>query len=242
MKNKEGGIVILVILFLALFFLPINKIQWGKIQWLSPETVTVTGEATSVQKNQIATFTAGADAVNDKKETAVNEVNTKVEALISAVKNFGIAEADIKTQNLSVNQEETVYMDKGVQKTKKGQWRVSNSIAITLRNVDRASDLATLLASSGATNVYGPNFAFDNTTQSETDLFAAAMTNAKEKATLLAKASERKLGKVVNIVEGSGGVGYSPVSFDKLALSSSVPTQPGSGTVSKSLTVVFELQ
>jgi uncharacterized protein YggE len=241
MKYKEGGIAVLIILFLALFFLPIRNIEWGKIRWLSPEIVTVTGEATSVQKNQIASFTAGVDAVNDNKDTAVNEVNTKVAALIKAVKDFGVANADIKTQNLSINQEETVYMDNGVQKTKKGQWRVNNSIEITLRNVDKASDLATLLASSGATNVYGPNFSMDNTNKAETDLFTGAMTNAKEKATALAKASDRKLGKVVSVVEGSSGTNYPIIMNAKAALSSGVPTEPGSQTVNQSLTVVFEL-
>ena len=42
-------------------------------------------------KNQISSFTAGVDAVADKKDDAAKEVNSKMEALIKAVKGFGIA-------------------------------------------------------------------------------------------------------------------------------------------------------
>lgn len=245
MKPQENkGIAVLAVLLLALFFLPIKNIQWGKIRWQEPETITVVGEAKSIQKNQIATFNAGVDSVQSDKDKAIAEVNTKVEELIKAVKNFGIDEKDIKTQNMSVYQQEESYYEDGAQRTRKGQWRVNNSIEIKLREVNKASELTTLLTSSGATNIYGPNFSFDDISNAEKDLFDAAMKDAKEKGEMLAKASGRKIGKVVNIVEGgntSSSPFYSAKVMDGMGGGGS-PVEVGSGTVIQNLTVVFELK
>lgn len=43
---------------------------------------------------------------NDNKDTGVGEVNKKIQAVIDAVKGFGIKEADIKIQNLSIYQKQ----------------------------------------------------------------------------------------------------------------------------------------
>jgi uncharacterized protein len=243
-KITEGVVVFVVLLIAAVFVLPWKNVDWGKIEMKQAEIVTVSGEATSQQKNQIATFNVGVNVINDKKEPAVAEANQKINAVTEAVKNFGIDEKDIKTQNLSVYQDERILSPLSNQQSKLGQWRVNTSITITLREVDKASALADLLTSTGANNLNGPNFSFDDTTKFESDLVASAIKNAKNKAENIAKASGRKLGKVVSVVEGSGGVNYYPVAMKAAggALDSSRASfEPGTGTISKSVTVVFEL-
>lgn len=245
MKSQDNkSMAVLIVLLLALFFLPLRKIEWGKIRWQEPETVTVVGEAKSVQKNQIASFSAGVDSVLNDKDKAVSEVNTKVAELIEVVKKFGIDDKDIKTQNLSIYQQEETYYQDGVSRTRKGQWRVNNTVEIILREVDKASELTSLLTSSGANNVYGPNFLFADTSSVEKELFDAAMKDAKEKAEILAKSSGRKIGKIVSMVEGSSNSAsplYQAKMMDGMGGGGS-PVEVGSGTVSQSLTVVFELK
>lgn len=240
---KENNKLMLIVVLVLIFLLPWKKINWGKVRWMQSETVTVIGEAKSVQKNQIAVFNAGVDAISSDKDKAVGEVNNKMEAIVKAVKDFGIAEADIKTQNLNIFQQEETYYEGGVQKNRKGQWRVNNSIEIVLREVDKASELASLLTSSGANNVYGPNFSFDDVSEAQKGLYEAAMKDAREKAEMLVKVSGRKLGKVINVSEG-GSSGVYPkyqVMMEGLG-GGGVPTEPGSGTVRQSLVVVFELE
>ena len=242
MKENNKLMLIMVVLVL-IFLLPWGRINWGKVRWMQSETVTVIGEAKSVQKNQIATFNAGVDAINSDKDKAVDEVNNKKEAIIKAIKDFGIAETDIKTQNLNIFQQEETYYEGGVQKNRKGQWRVSNSIEIVLREVDKASKLTSLLTSSGANNVYGPNFSFDDVSEAQKGLYEAAMKDAREKAEMLVKVSGRKLGKVVNVSE-SGSNGIYPkyqVMMESLGGGGAL-VEPGSGTVRQSLVVVFELE
>lgn len=243
MKNILTAIFIILVLGLAAAFLPMNRLNWGTISWKPAETVTVLGEARSVVKNQIASFTAGVDAVNMDKNAAVSEVNSKVEALIKAVKEFGIKAEDIKTQNMSIYQNEEPYYENGVQRMRKGQWRVSNSVEITLRNLDDATKLADLLTNSGATNVYGPNFRMDDTSEAEKGLFDLAMKEATEKAGIAARSAGRTLGKVLVVTEGGSGSPVMPLFAARMESGGGgAPMESGSGTVSKTLTVTFELR
>ena len=236
-------IVVTGLVVIGSFLLPWRQINWGKIAFLSAETVTVTGEAKTAVKNQIASFNAGVDVLSDTKEVATKEINSKMAALVTAMKNFGIKEGDIRTQSLSYYQQEEPYWENGVQRYKKGQWRVSSSIEVKLREIDRASDLAGVLAGSGANNVYGPNFQLDDTTEAEKGLFDQAVKNAKDKAELVATAVGRKLGKVLSVSEGGASGGVYPMYGAKMAEGGGgAPMEAGAGTVYKTVTVVFELR
>ncbi|MFA6518358.1 MAG: SIMPL domain-containing protein [Candidatus Shapirobacteria bacterium] len=237
-------IIATVVMVLAIIWIvPFRLINWGKIAWVPAETVTVMGEAKTTVKNQIASFNAGVDVLSNTKEEATKEINSKMEALVVAMKGFGIGEADIRTQSLSYYQQEEPYWENGVQRYKKGQWRVSSSIEVKLREIDRASELAGVLAGSGANNVYGPNFQLDDTTEAEKGLFEEAVKNAKDKAELVATATGRKLGKVLSVSEGGASGGIYPVYGAKMAEGGGgAPMEAGAGTVYKSVTVVFELK
>jgi len=237
--NNRNIFVALVVLFLALFILPFRKIEWGKFRWLQSETITVTGEAKTTQKNQIASFNAGVNVIKEKKEEAVAEANQKMDALIKAVKDFGIPDKDIETQNMSVYQQQDPSQPKI-----NGRWSVNNSISITLRDTNKVNDLVNLLNSSGANNVYGPNFRMDDTNEIEKTLYDEAISDAREKATLIAKASGRKLGKVVTVndngVSGSVYPAYALKSSMDSGMGGGAVSEPGSATISKTMTVVFE--
>jgi uncharacterized protein len=240
--GKSNLIAVIIILLLAAYFIPWRNVNWGKVAMLPGSTITVTGEARSEQANQTASFTAGVTEVSDDKDQAVEAVNTTVAELIQAVKDFGIDDADIKTQNLSVYQmEEPITLD-GRQRTEPGAWRVSNDISIRLRDINQASELATLLTNSGATNVFGPNFTVDETTDAELGLMDQAIQNARAKAQSIAQASGKQVGEVINVIEGGASSPVYPMLRDAMGAGGGAPVEPGTSTISKSLTVTFELK
>lgn len=242
MKKNIGTTVVTVLVVLGLvYLLPMDMISWGKLEMGMDRTVTVTGQATGQVKNEIASFSAGVTALNESKDEAVAEVNGKVEQMVESVKDFGVDEKDIKTQNLSIFQQEEY--DQQTRKTVKGQWRVSNNVEVILREVDRASELADLLASSGATNVSGPRLRPDENANGEDVLFSAAVADARVKAEKAAVAAGARLGKVISVVEGGSNNVVQPM----LELAASgrgggAPIEPGSTTASKTVTVVFEMK
>lgn len=224
------------------FVIPWHEVDWGSFALKPASTVAVVGEAKSQKKSEIAGFSAGVNAVGDDKEKAIADVNAKVAAIIESVKTFGITPEDIKTQNLSINQNQETYYEDGRQKSRPGQWNVSNSIEIKLRDVDRASALADLLGKSGANNVYGPNFSLDENSTDADSLLADAIDNARTKAEQAAKAVGKRVGKIYSITEGTLSGGAVPLfKMDGIG-GGGGGMQPGTGTVGKSLTVVFELR
>lgn len=235
-------IIGLLIAFAVVYFFPWKNIDWGIIKVNPGKTITVTGTAESTQKNEVASFSAGVSAVKDNKNDAINEVNSKIDDLTKKVKEFGIKSEDVKTENLSIYQEEQTYYDDGVQKTRPGQWRVSNSIRITLREAGRATDLANLLTSSGATNVYGPDFSIEDTETAETALLGEAIKNAQDKASQIASSSGAKLGKILNIVEGSQVPSTSRYYEIGAGGAGGGGLEPGSTRISKTVTVTFEIR
>jgi len=226
-----------------LFFFPWKMITWGKIVMSPERTVTVSGYAESKEKNQIANFSAGVNAVKDNKDEAVKDVNDKIAIITQAVKDFGVESSDIQTQSMSVYQRQESYYDNGVQKNRPGQWDVNNTIAITLRDVDKAAGLADLLTKSGATNVYGPNFQLDTSKKATDALVADAIADARVKADAMAKASGTSLDKVISVTEGGSGNLIYPLYAKSDGMGgggSSV--EPGSTSISKTVTVVWSLK
>lgn len=237
------GIGSTLALLAVLYFFPWRMITWGKIVMGPERMVTVTGYAESKEKNEIANFSAGVNSVKDSKDEAVSEVNGKISAITTAIKEFGVDAADIQTQSMSVYQRQETYYDNGVQKSKPGQWDVNNTISVTLRDVSRASAMADLLTASGATNVYGPNFQLDTSAKAEDSLISDAIADARIKAEAMAKASETSLDKIISVTEGSSSNLIYPMyaARDGMGGGGSA-VEPGSTKISKTVTVVWSLK
>jgi uncharacterized protein YggE len=236
-------LVLCVTVVLAILFIPWRSVNWGKIEISSPKTITVSGFAKTQQKSQIATFSVGVNSVKDKKEDAISEVNKKVEEVMAVTVKFSIDKKDIKTENLSIYQQEETYYEGGKQKSRLGQWRVSNNVSIILRDLNRASEFTTELFNTGATNVYGPNYAVDNQEDVEGGLLQEAVKNARLKAEIIAQSNGKKLSDIVSIQEGGISNEITPMYRTMDAAGGGVPSlEPGSSTISKTVTVIFELK
>jgi len=236
----SAGIILFVLAIVGAFLLPWRSVNWGTFAWRPASSVTVIGEAKQEEQNKRANFTAGINVIKDKKEDATTEANTKITAIIDAVKNFGIKPEDIQTQNLSIYQEEETYTEGGKQKRRPGQWRVSNSVDITLRDVQKAGALAEVLSKAGANSVYGPNFTLEDNPESRNALLSTAVADARKKAEILAKAAGKTLGTIITLSEGTTGQEQT-MQFEGAGIGGGADLQPGSETVRKSVTVTFSL-
>lgn len=235
----------MAMVLILLFAVPVLGLKLGTVAVQPSDTVTVTGFARQEQQNQVAVFSAGVTNTNSDRATAVEAVNTAVNELLASLKEFGIAEDDLQTQNLSLYQIDEPLFQGTRTPGSQGEsvWQANNSVEIKLRDASRASELSSLLTSSGATNVYGPSFQLDDSENPEDALISDAIDNAREKAGQIAVSSGKKLGGVVNVSEGSSGGGYYPMPMAaRGAFAEAADVQPGTSTVSKSMTVTFSLK
>lgn len=241
-QDKFGGAVIIgVIMLLAgAYFIPWQAVNWGQITLAPSRTLTVVGTAQTQLTNEIAEFTAGVESVGDNKEDVVAQVNTEANKIVTALKTFGIAQADIQTQNMSIYQRQESYYDNdGVQKTRGGQWQANNSVSVTLRDKDRVDELSSLLAKSGATNVYGPSFRLEDPSQSGDEPLTAALENARKKADKLAQQQGLQISRIISVTEGGQASSYYALRGD---MGGGGGAMPGSTTVQGSVTVTYEVR
>ena len=218
-----------------------DKAGLGLSTIFSRRTITVTGSSTRQQTNELASFNATVSSKNADKLTAVTEVTKKSTKLVTDLKQFGIADKDLKTQSLNIYRDQVPYYDNGVQQYKDGDWNASISMDITLRDLTKSSVLTDLLAKSDTSNIYGPSFALSEGESDKTALLKTAFDNAKTNAGSLASGMGLKVGQVKSVVEGvdTGSVVYTAKGT---GMGGGGGMEPGSSNVSTLLTVTFELR
>jgi uncharacterized protein YggE len=227
-----------ILLFLVGLFIADST---GAISLNGEEYVTVVGNSKNLQKNEVASFTATVTSLNIDKQTAVNEMNSRINTVIDSLRQFGIAEEDMQTMNMNVFQEQV--WNPQTQASSLGDWRATQSVEVKLRDVSKAADLAALLSSLETSNVYGPNFTRSDESTDENSLMIDALEDARIKAEAIAHANGKRIGKMHMFVEG-----YNP---NQVLLRESLKVGmggggadivPGSTEVSKTVTVTYTLK
>jgi hypothetical protein len=233
-NNLIWPLVVLIIVFGAFYTKP-----W---QTKPVQTVSVTAQGKAQAIPTIAKITASIESNNPNLDQARAENQNRVDAIITKLKAVGIDQKDIKTQYLSAGGSYPVPMMYPQRQTN----AFTTSLEITIRKLTNADTVLAALTSNGATNIYGPQLTVDDT-KLETAKSQArqnAVDNAAKKAQELAKASGRKVGKVVSIKE-QGDYAY-PIPLmavggaDLQEKASQI--QPGQNDVTINLLVDFELR
>lgn len=225
------------------------SIEWGTVAMKPASTITVTGEAEQDQKNQIANFYVGFEAIEETKAEATEAVTKRMNGVMAAIKKFEIPEEDIQTETVSVYQETEYFEIDERYESEKGDWRAYNSVSIKLKNIDQSEELVAILNESEATSIDGPNFSIDDTSSTDIELLSSAIANARIKAEKMAAANNQKVKKIITVVEG-GTSKNTPVFYEAMADGLAIPRtagatpelEVGSTTLSKTVTVTFELR
>ncbi len=237
----------LVVLLAFYIFYTQKSMIWNR-------SISVSGYAKSEVSNQIAKFSVSVTSLNDDKELAVAETKAKMDVILKSMKEMGIADTDIKTAQINVNQmEEMIAVDAGKismpsepvypGRLQLGQWNAEVVVDVVLRDLTKTDAFTNAMNSSGATNLYGPNFQVDDDRKYADELIDEAIENAKVKAELMAKTTGSRLGKVLSISE-DGYPGVSPMYDGNMMKSSelSMPTEVGTSTIYKSVMVTWSLK
>ena len=203
-----------------------------------PNTISVSGSGTAKGSPDIATVNIGVMTRNDDPTKAVNENNSKMNAIMGAMKDLGIEAKDIQTTNFSIRAEQQ-YDQKG--KIINVTYVANNSVSITVRDLNKIGDVLGKSVSSGANNIHGVNFGVSDPEKLQVQARDKAMANAKAKAEQMAKAAGATIDKVMTISE----VSYNspmPLALSGVARAvdvESVPVSAGQFEVSVQVSVVY---
>ncbi len=157
------------------------------------------------------------------------KIAASVDALLTTLKELGIDEKDIQTGSFNVFAER--YFG-GPQNEEEVQYRVSNSVTVIIRDLDKVGEVLDASIKAGANNIYGVEFLLEDATAARSEARKLAVESAKANAEELAALTGVKVGRILSISEviGSGGGFYgNSISAFQLGLggSGAPPVQPG---------------
>lgn len=203
----------------------------------TPATLKVIGSASVSVQPDSAQVSVGVETQAETMEEASAQNAETVRKVIDALKNVGVADADIATNYYSVNTDYD-YETRALR-----GYRVSNTLNVILR--DTASIGATLdvATAAGANSVYGVTFLSSKQSEAQDAALEKAIADAMRKAELMAKAAGHEVGELVSISEGSDSyVGVYTNFKGEAAMDTSNVILPDNLSISAAVTLVYQLK
>jgi uncharacterized protein YggE len=237
-KLIELSMVALVVIAAAgAYFKWVGALPISVTQTQKTSTFDVSGEGRQVVAPDQASVSMGVRKQGRNIKQVQEQVNSTMAQLSKSLKDMGIKEEDIKTTQY------TFHPDYG----ESGMFSAYAQVGVKVRDLDNVSPVLDLVGQLGLENVSGPSFELSDDLREKTIKAAReeAVEQAKKKAEELAGLAGMKLGRIVNVQEGSN---Y-PVPYlqrDMMVMESSAsnktdtPVEPGTSEVSVSVTLSYE--
>ena len=208
------------------------------------ESVSVVGESVVTTEPDEVSFTAGVQTAAPDVDTAVRQNNEQTRRVIDALKRAGATDAEITTSNFAIWPQQDYQEGRTPRIT---GFVVNNQVTVTKKDPAQASKLLTAAISAGANSVSGLSLNVSNMDRVRAEGLKRAVENARQRASVLAEAAGRSLGRALVISEGGAGTPppmpyYRGAVAMEAAQDASVPVQSGSTEVRFSVNVTFELR
>ena len=207
------------------------------------------GEVTAVPDIANIYFTISKESKTVKEaQTLVAQIEKKS---LDFLKQNSVLEKDIKTANASFNPKYDygqIYCIKYLCPQKSPViigYQASESITVKIRNTDDVGKIMQGLGTLGVTDLNGPNFSIDNEDGLKAEARKKAINEAKEKAKVLAKDLDIRLGKITSFNE-SGNYPlpmYAKTMMDSVSKGSTPASVPkGENIISSDITITYEIK
>lgn len=207
-------------------------------------TLSVSGSGDALLAPDIAYIYVGVHTESPTAAEAVEENTSQTQALIQAIRNFGIEEKDIRTTNFSIYPMDCFDPATGLPSGEK-VYAVDNTVYVTIRDLTKLGDLLDTAVQAGANNINSVQFDVAEKDEALRQARANAVKDAEAEAQALAQAAGLSLGEIQSIsfseaqpypiFDGKGGGGA-------VAEQAAVPIQPGQLTFTVSVNVTYELR
>lgn len=200
-------------------------------------SVTVTGEASLNVTPDRAIVRAGVSSQGKTAREAMTINSKAMSAVLVALKESGIADADVQTSRLGLD---ALRGGKDNPQQVTG-FQAANRVSIVVRDLNKIGDVLDKLVTAGANSISGVEFVVTDYSKLLDKVRADAVADAKRKAEIYVQAAGVGLGRPITI--GEEGAPARPVMRRMAAPSSgaAVPISAGEEQISISVTVSYEL-
>ncbi len=171
-------------------------------------TVTVSATAKIAVEPDIAYVSLGVRTENASSKTAKQQNTAAMTKVLDALKKAGVAEKDIQTSSLSMY---TNYSWDNAGNRKVNGYTVSNTVSITVRDLDKVGDIVDAAMNAGANQFNNVSFAVEDEEEYYVKVLGEATKKAKKRAAAIASASGMTLGSAISL--SSTGASYDPYRY-----------------------------
>lgn len=201
-------------------------------------TVVGIGEVSLVP--DVANINLGAEASAETVSEAKAEVDRQIGAVLTALRELGIADKDIQTSsyNIYLEREPVPVVREGEGNTQT-RYHVSNTLQVTIRDIDIVGEVLDAVVEAGANQVYGVHFTVDDE-EWQSKARAEAVANARARAAELAELSGVELGDVLTVSEVIGASPVPMVAYERAASGGGMA--PGELQLSTQVQITFAIQ
>ena len=210
-----------------------------------PRSISVNGNGEARAEPDIATMTLGVETHGATVAAARADAARAADAVIAALRDGGVAEADIRTTYFSIG---AVYDYSGERPVIDG-YSVSNTVTVTVRDIDATGALIDAAAAAGgdATRFNGISFGYDDPAEYTRVARELAVEDARGKAEQLAELTGVTLGEPLTINETSWAAPVSVrVTGEAVAFadadSAGTSISPGASGISVTVNVVWAIE
>ena len=207
-------------------------------------TITVTSTATVKAAPDEAVVNFGVRSEDPDSEAALAQTAKDMQSVLDALKGAGIAQKDIQTLNLGLDQR---VENRGTVSEQR-IFVASNSVQVTVQDLDTIGGVIDAAVTAGADSVNDIRFQLSDPNTIRTDALSQAVTGARTKADALAEAAGAKVLGVVTINEEGFRAPVPRAAFDQAALGFALAepvatpvVAPNSLQVSVTVSVVWEI-
>ncbi|MDQ3289271.1 MAG: SIMPL domain-containing protein [Pseudomonadota bacterium] len=201
-------------------------------------SVSAQGEARRVP--DVARISAGVVTQAADANAAMRANAEQMTRVIDAIKRAGIAARDVQTSGINLNPQ---YRYGENQPPVITGYQTSNTVELTVRELDRLGAILDALVSVGANQINGPRLEVEDTVAAYDEARRAALDKAQQRAGMYAKSLGMQVRRIVSISEGGGmGPPMPMMAMARMEKASDTSVSPGENTLSANLDVVFELE
>lgn len=200
--------------------------------------VSATGEV--ARTPDLVTISTGVTTRAERADQAMRDNATQMASVRAALQRAGIQPRDIQTGSISLGQEFRPVEGSG--EMRPAGYTASNQLSVRFRDVAQSGRIIDALVAAGANNIQGPSFDIANRDAAMDEARLRALTAARARADVYARALNTRVRRIVMVGEGGGPV-VRPMAFAGRIEAQTADTvvEPGQQMVSTTISVVFEL-
>lgn len=206
-----------------------------------PTALTVLGVGTVRARPDQAVVTLGVETEGEALAAALSENNRRASTVLAALKEQGVAEADIQTASFQIQIEEPRDPQTG-RRTGPPVYRVTHVYTVIFRDLDRVGQGVDAAVAAGANRVDAIAFRIGDPNRLAMEARRLAAEDAKARAQALAGALGAQLGRIVSITETAIPQPVPMARAPAFAEAAAVPVAAGELEITVQIQVTWELR